>query len=113
MPCDSKPFVQNQTLTQRKKQVSEVIADLVRQLAAGRVKPAVDKKTGAVAFVGWQNRNGVTDACAYRRVLATGSSAAKLALMKAEQLAGRTVNKQAVAAGIHSHDGGHSWHGKG
>lgn len=109
MPCDSRPFVANQTLTERKKQVSETVAELARELATGRVKVKVGPQ-GAIAFEGWSNRNGVTDGCAYRRIMATGSTQAKLAIAKAELLAGRGVNKQAVATGHHSHDGGKTWH---
>jgi hypothetical protein len=109
MPCDGTPFYAAQTLTERKKQVTETVADLARELAAGRVKVKVGPQ-GAVAFDGWQNRNGITDACALRRIMATGSTQAKLAIMKAEQLSGRSINKQAVAAGHHSHDGGATWH---
>ena len=68
---------------------------------------------GAIAFEGWSNRAGVTDSCAYRRIMATGGALARQAIAKAEAAAGRTVNKQAVAQGYHSHDGGRSWHGKG
>jgi hypothetical protein len=28
-------------------------------------------------------------------------------------MAGRTVNKQIIGQGVHSHDGGQTWHGKG
>ena len=56
-------------------------------------------------------RDGITDNCAYRRIMGpTGSTADKLAIQKAEQLAGRTVNKVAVGQGVHSHDGGKTWH---
>jgi hypothetical protein len=55
----------------------------------------------------------VTDACAMRRIMASGSMAARMAIMKAEQKAGRTVDRKALAQGIHSHDGGRTWHGKG
>jgi len=86
----------------------QVIEKLV---ASQRVKPIVDRTTGAVTFAQLSaiDRNGLTDACIYRRILATGSAAAKIALQRAEQAAGRTVNRQALAAGIHSHDGGKSW----
>jgi hypothetical protein len=35
---------------------------------------------------------------------------AKMEIARAEQLAGRAVSAQAVAGGVHSHDGGHTWH---
>jgi hypothetical protein len=34
-------------------------------------------------------------------------------IAKAEQVAGRSVNRQVVGQGVHSHDGGESWHSKG
>ena len=47
----------------------------------------------------------------YRCIMATGTVVAKLAIARAEQLAGRAVNKQALANGhAHSHDGGRSFH---
>jgi hypothetical protein len=65
-----------------------------------------------VAFIGLtdQERDGVTDACAYRRIMATGSALAKAKIASAEALSGRTVNRQAVAQGHHTHDGGQTWH---
>lgn len=81
-------------------------------LASGKVKPVVDKKTGAIAFTGLTEteRDGVEDACVYRHIMSNGSMQAKLAIQKAELLAGRTVSQSAVNSGIHSHDGGRSWH---
>lgn len=109
MPCDSKPFQENQTLAERKQQVSETVQELGRLLAAGKVKPVIGS-TGGIAFDGWKDRAGVTDACAYRRIMATGSALAKTAIARAEQVSGRTVNRQAIAQGLHSHDQGRSWH---
>jgi hypothetical protein len=42
--------------------------------------------------------------------MATGSALAKQAIARAEQLAGRTVDRAALTAGHHSHDGGKTWH---
>lgn len=82
-------------------------------IVAGRVKVKVGPQ-GAIAFDGWnENRNRVTDACAYRRLMVEGSALAKNAIARAEQLAGRTVDKQVIGQGVHSHDGGQTWHGKG
>ena len=53
---------------------------------------------------------GVSDACAYRKLLATGSVLAKQKIAQAEALAGRGVDKKVVASGLHSHDGGATWH---
>lgn len=111
MPCDTK-LKPRQTVAERKAEVKAATEKLNRKLALGLVKPIVNKQTGAIAFEGFtaEERDGVTDACAYRRLMVTGSSLAKAAIERAEMLAGRTVNKQALAQGVHSHDGGKTWH---
>lgn len=109
MACDTQFTRPQQTITERKKEISETVAELAKQLAAGTVKPVVGPQ-GAVAFQGWQNRAGITDACAYRRVMATGNALAKAKIQAAEALSGRSVSKQALAAGVHSHDGGKTFH---
>lgn len=108
MPCDTyrQP---NQTLTQRKEQIKDIVDNIARALVRGDVKAVVSKQ-GAVTFTGITiDRAGVTDGCVFRRIMATGSQSAKLAIMRAEQLAGVTVNRQTVAQGVHSHDGGATW----
>jgi hypothetical protein len=111
MACDTQTLP-NQTLTQRKEEVREAVMKLAAALAAGKVKPVVGPQ-GAITFQGWSENVGkqsrVTDACAYRRVMATGSALAKMQIAKAEQLAGRTVSTQSLTAGHHSHDGGKTW----
>lgn len=111
MPCDTRRRP-NQTLTERKEEVRDAIAKLVSALASGRVRPVIGP-TGGIAFQDWieGETNRVTDACAYRMVMATGSASAKAAIQRAEMLSGRSVNRDAVAAGHHSHDGGMHWHG--
>lgn len=110
MPCDTKLKPQ-QTIQQRAVEVRRAVERLAKDLAAGRVRAKVGPQ-GAIAFEGWGvlERDGVTDACAYRRLMVTGSALAKAAVAKAEQLAGRTVDRKALAAGHHSHDGGRTWH---
>ena len=112
MPCDTvrKP---NQTFEQRKVEVRTAVAALAAALASGQAKAIVSKATGSVAFRGWPQGESarVTDACAYRLVLATGSAQAKMAIARAEQLAGRTVDRAALSQS-HSHDGGVTWHGR-
>ena len=111
MPCDTK-LKKNQTISQRKAEVLKAVGTLDRLLASRSVKPKVGPQ-GGIYFEGWetQDRDGVTDACAYRRLMVTGSALAKAAIAKAEQLAGRSVNKQALGQGVHSHDGTHWHHG--
>ena len=110
MPCDTR-LKPKQTIKQRADEIRKMVETLSAGLVSGRIKAVVGPQ-GAIAFNGLTEaqRDGVTDACAYRRIMATGSPAAKLAIMRAEQLAGRPVNRQAVAAGHHSHDGGKTWH---
>ena len=111
MACDTK-LKQGQTITQRKDEVRAAMDKIARGLAAGRIKPVVNKATGAIAFDGItaEERDGVTDACAYRRLMVSGSALAQQAIARAEQIAGRGVNKVAVGQGVHSHDGGKTWH---
>lgn len=110
MPCDSS-FLPGQTITQRKEEVRRVVKTLDAFLARGIVKAKVGPQ-GAITFVGLPDdeRNRVTDACAYRQIMATGSGLAKAKIAQAEALAGRTVDRQVVGHGAHSHDGGASWH---
>jgi hypothetical protein len=111
MPCDTR-LKPRQTIQQRATEVRDVVEKFGKGLATGRIKPVVDRKTGAIAFDGVTNeeRDGVTDACAYRRLMVTGSALAKNAIQRAEQMAGRAVDKRALAHGHHSHDGGKTWH---
>lgn len=110
MTCDTRTL-KGQTLTQRKEEVLEAVLRLNGLLARGLVKPKIGPQ-GAIVFEGWSetDRGRVSDACAYRRIMAIGGSLAKAAIAKAEMLAGKTVNRQAVAVGAHSHDGGVTWH---
>jgi hypothetical protein len=110
MPCDTR-LKPRQTISERAAEVREATTRLAAAIAAGRVRVKVGPQ-GAIAFENWDatSRDGITDACAYRRIMATGSAMARMAIAKAEQLAGRGVNKQAIAQGHHSHDGGQTWH---
>lgn len=110
MPCDTY-IPQNMTPVQRKAQIEEAIERLNKAIEKGQVTLVVDKASGSVGFKGdWGERNGVTDNCAYRKLSLKGSFAFKQALQKAEIAAGRKVNEKAVAAGVHTHDDGKTWH---
>lgn len=111
MPCDTR-LKANQTIQERATEVRAVVAKLDSLIASGRVKIAIGPQ-GAVAFSGVPeaDRDGVTDACAYRRLLVQGSALAKVAIQRAELLAGRSIDRKVVANGHHSHDGGKTWHG--
>ena len=112
MPCDTK-LKAGQTISARKEEIKTSVDKLAAALAAGRVKPVVGAK-GGIAFPGWAEgqANGVTDNCAFRRLMSSGSALAKMAIERAETLAGRRVDRQAVAQGLHAHtqDGRTVWH---
>jgi hypothetical protein len=110
MSCDTR-LKPKQTISQRAEEVRRAIAKLSDAVAAGRVKVTIGAQ-GAIAFEGWDaaERDGVTDACAYRRLMVSGSALAKAAIARAEQLAGRSVDRRVIAQGAHSHDGGRTWH---
>jgi hypothetical protein len=110
MPCDTR-LKPKQTLQQRAEEVRRAVARLSDALASGRVKARVGPQ-GAIAFEGFTDaeRDGVTDACAYRRLMVTGSALAKAAIARAEQIAGRSIDRRVLTHGAHSHDGGHTWH---
>jgi len=110
MPCDTK-LKQKQTIQERAAEVRRAIIQLDKLVARGQVRVKVGPQ-GAVAFSAWADneRDGVTDACAYRRLMTTGSALAKAKIAQAEQMAGRSINRQVVGHGAHSHDGGHTWH---
>lgn len=110
MTCDTR-LKARQTIAQRKDEVRRVQERVIAGLKSGKIKPKVDAK-GGVVFTGLTDdeRDGVTDGCIYRRVMVSGSQLAIQAIARAEQLAGRGVNKQLVAQGYHSHDDGKSWH---
>lgn len=111
MPCDTYTS-RGQTLKERIAEVGKVVDTVAAGVRSGRIKVKVGPQ-GAVAFEGLTDaeRNRVTDACILRRSMVKGDAGFRMAIARAEQLAGRGVSKQAVAQGIHSHDGGGSWHG--
>ena len=110
MPCDT--WVQpQQTPPQRKAQIDEALERLEAALTDKSITINIDRASGALAFAGWKGKDrfGVTDACAYRKLASKGSFAFRQALATAEATAGRNVNEQTIAAGVHSHDGGKTW----
>lgn len=103
MPCMNRP---NATPVQQKK-----MTDAVKRLEAllGAGVTVVIGATGGIAFKGWTDREGVSDLCAYRKLMSENSPALRKAVARAEVMAGRGVDQQALAAGLHSHDGGRTW----
>jgi len=98
-----------QTPEERLAQVTAALAELERLIKSGDVMVIIDKVTGAIAFKGWKENSSLSDACAYRLLMAKQSWPLRQAIARAEHLAGRKVNEKAVAAGVHSHDGGKTW----
>jgi hypothetical protein len=109
MACETM-LAPRQTLAQRKEQVRKAAAIIDRLIAQRKAGVKVGPQ-GAVTFTGISDsdRADMTDACIYRTLSRSGSAATKIAIQRAEQLAGRTVNRAALAAGVHSHDGGNTW----
>lgn len=110
MVCDTK-LRARQTAKERAEEIRRAILNLSNGLANGSIRAVVGAQ-GAIAFAGLseEDRAGVSDACAYRHIMVHGSALAKVAIARAEQLAGRTVDRKALASGAHSHDGGKTWH---
>ena len=113
MPCDSMRLP-NQTMSERVTEVRTAAQRIDKMLAARKIGVKVGPQ-GAVTFTGLSeaDRSRMTDACIYRRIMQSGSAASKIAIARAEQLSGVRVNKSVVANGVHSHDGGATWHAKG
>ena len=109
MPCDTR-LQENETKKQRTAAVSAAMAE-IRAAIAAREARAVVSKEGAVAlmFGATVNRARMTDACIYRKLAQENSWEFRQMIAKAEALAGRRVNIQAVDSGLHSHDGGRTW----
>jgi hypothetical protein len=113
MPCDTR-LKPRQTISERAKEIREAGKKIDELLTKGKVDVVIGED-GAVAFnkIPDDVRDGMTDACIYRAIMSRGGFAAKQAIVKAEQRSGRSINKQTVAQGVHSHDGGRTWHGRG
>lgn len=110
MPCNTK-LKAKQTVAQRAKEVRKAGEAIDKLIASGQAGIKVDRRTGGVAFTGIPDgvRDGMTDVCIIKKIWTSGSHQAKQALAKAERLAGRSVSKQAIEQGLHSHDGGNTW----
>lgn len=109
MPCDG-TIPQGMTAEDREAEVRAAVRRLEEALASGGVQVVVGAN-GAVAFRGWgaADRAGVSDVCAFRRLTQAGSWPLRIALARAEGAAGRHHDRDQIAAGTHSHDGGATW----
>lgn len=110
MACDTK-LKPRQTISQRADEVRRVVARVSERLASRLVRVRVGPQ-GAVAFDGLtdEERDGVTDACIYRRIMVSGSAMARAQIARAEQVAGKSVDRCVLGVGTHSHNGGETWH---
>ena len=107
MPCDTRIPV-GMTPEQRKTQIEKALERLEAALSMGSVFVVIGNN-GAVAFSGWNDRDNVTDVCAFRALTVKSSFALRRAVATAETQYGRRVNMNAVGEGVHSHDGGKTW----
>lgn len=104
MPCYSDASYEAEVL------IRERLKRLEAMLDDGSVKVVVGPG-GSIAFDGWlpQDRGGLSDLCSYRKLAADQSWALRQAVARAEAMAGTSINQQAIASGLHSHDGGSTW----
>lgn len=107
MACMTK-LAEGQTLQQRMTQVDQALKRLEQYIQTGTVRIGIGTN-GAITFQGWQDRDGISDVCAFRSLTASNSWVLRQAVLRAEGMQGRKVNPKAIAAGMHSHDGGHTW----
>jgi hypothetical protein len=115
MACDSRIYRRDQTLAERKVEVKKALTALEKLIASGQVNIRIGTEgigKGAVVLKGWSDaeRVGITDACAIRLLMLSGTATTKLKLAAAQQQFGTSINRQTLGAGVHSHDGGLSWH---
>ena len=112
MPCDTMRLTPGQKSEERLAQIKKALMGLEAMMASGNVTLKIGPQ-GAVAFVGADlsllRDNKISDVCAFRKMQIAGSPALRMALARAEALAGRKINLQAMAAGQHSHDQGGTW----
>lgn len=84
---------------------------LERKLAAKEVTLEVSRQ-GVLSFKNWNevDRGGLADSCAYRALSQANSGEFRRALAAAEARAGVKLDRRFINAGIHSHDGGKTFH---
>ena len=109
MPCDTQYTAVGQTQEERDREIRETLARLDDALMSATVGLTIGEN-GAIAFTNWTDRNRITDVCAYRALMLNNSFGLRLAVARAQANSGRTINESAIAAGVHSHDNGQTWH---
>ncbi len=108
MACYTMRRTRQQTEEERRAEIEEALTKLERGLMAGEVTVEISYD-GAICFVGWEDRNDVADVCAFETLSQRDSLALQQAVEAAQSISGFEVNREKVAAGIHSHDGGKTW----
>lgn len=103
MPCTSQR-------SQKPDEVREALKRLERLLGGGGVALRIGAN-GAIYFDGWMpsDRKGFSDVCAFMELRTQGSFELQQAIQRAEIMAGRQIDMQQIAAGVHTHDGGKTW----
>lgn len=103
MPCTSQR-------PQKADEVKLALDRLEKMLTGGAVNLRIGPN-GAIFFEGWlpMDRKGFSDVCAFTALQASGSFALQRAIQQAEIMAGRKIDQAAIAAGVHTHDGGRTW----
>jgi hypothetical protein len=99
-----------QTQAERDAEIAEALAELERKLLIGEIRIGISPE-GAIVFEGWEQREraGVSDVCAFERLSQQDSAALMTAVQTAEALYGRSVDREQIKQGVHSHDGGATW----
>lgn len=108
MPCDTRPNMDEAQIEEQRR-----AQERLRALLAAGVVTVTIGRNGALAFKGWQEseRGGLSDLCAYRKLAAANAPELRRAIARAEAVSGLKLDQRALAAGVHSHDGGSTWHG--
>ena len=104
MPCTTQPNLN----AQQKDRMRAAIDRLGAALGTGSASLVIGP-SGSIAFRGFDDREGVSDLCAYRALAAANSPELRRAVARAEAMSGRKIDAHALAAGVHSHDGGRTW----
>lgn len=95
MPCDTR-LLEGETPEQRSARADKATERLEQALSEGRIRVQIGAN-GAATFVGWkaEDREGVADVCAVRRLTKKNSWAFRQAVARAEATFGRKFNAQA------------------
>jgi hypothetical protein len=104
MPCISQPNLTPVQVVE----MSDAIKRLEKALGNNEASLVIGT-AGSIAFKGWNDRAGVSDLCAFRKLASSNSATLRRAIARAEAIAGRSIDQRSINAGVHSHDGGKTW----